>query len=253
MVGITKTRFTKISNFSSKATLMPGHKASLMLVKTPLTVNTIAPEYIAGLIEGDGSIKVPSTLRSDKGKLIYPSVTITFVDKDLPLAEILAKKLEGTINKSSGNWYVLSIYKLSALYELAKLVNGKFRTPKIEALDRLINWLNDHGKFEKIKILPVDDTNILSNSWLAGYSDCDSNFLITFTTSNLDIAKNIQLTYRLSQRQEYHRESSTGTSYLNILTTIATAFLIKPTLYERERINPKTNQTYSAPQKKDIW
>jgi hypothetical protein len=134
---------------------------------------------------------------------------------------------------------------LSALHELAKLVNGKFRTPKIEALHRLINWLNNYGKFEKIKVLPADDSNILSNSWLAGYSDCDSNFLISFTTSNLGVAKNIQLTYRLSQRQEYHRASSTGTSYLNILTTIATAFLIKPTLYERERINPKTNQSYS--------
>lgn len=81
-------------------------------------------------------------------------------------------------------------------------------------------------------------------------SACDSNFLISFTASNLNIAKNIQLAYRLSQRQEYHRESSTGISYLNILTTIATAFLIKPTLYERERVNPKTNQTYSASQEK---
>ena len=218
------------------------------MFKIPPSINAggaIAPEYIAGLIEGDGSIKVPSTLRSDKGRLIYPSVTIVFVDKDLPLAEILVKRLNGTLNKTTGNWYVLSIYKLSALHELAKLVNGKFRTPKIEALCRLINWLNNYGKFEKINILPAENSDILSNSWLAGYSDCDSNFLISFTTSNLGIAKNIQLTYRLSQRQEYHRESSAGTSYLNILTTIATAFLIKPTLYQRERINPKTKQSYS--------
>lgn len=170
IVGITKTMFAKISKFSGKNTDMPGYKANLMLIKTAPSVNTIAPEYIAGLIEGDGSIKVPSTLRSDKGKLIYPSVTIVFVDKDLPLAEILTKKLEGTLNKTAGNWYVLSIYKLSALHELAKLVNGKFRTPKIEALHRLINWLNNYGKFEKINILSVDNSNILSNSWLAGYS-----------------------------------------------------------------------------------
>ena len=241
IVGFTRTSFARISNLSCKD--------ELMFMKTPPTINP-APEYIAGLIEGDGSIKVPSTLRSDKGRLIYPSVTIVFVDKDLPLAEILAKKLEGTLNKTAGNWYVLSIYKLSALHELAKLVNGKFRTPKIEALHHLINWLNNYGKFEKIKILPADDSNILSNSWLSGYSDCDSNFLISFTTSNLGIAKNIQLTYRLSQHQEYHRESSTGTSYLNILTTIATAFLIKPMLYERERLNPK--QIKATP-KKGFW
>lgn len=101
--------------------------------------------YIAGMCEGDGSIKVPDGLRSDKGKLLYPSVTITFVDKDLPLANKLAKWLKGTVNKvaSQGSWYVLSIYNLSALYEFAQLVNGKFRTPKIEALHRLILWLNN--------------------------------------------------------------------------------------------------------------
>lgn len=150
-VGFTRTRFAKISNLSCKD--------ELIFVKTPLSTITgdaLAPEYIAGLIEGDGSIKVPSTLRSDKGRLIYSSVTIIFVDKDLPLAKFLVKRLDGTLNKSSGNWYVLSIYKLSALHELAKLVNGKFRTPKIEALYRLINWLNNYGKFDKIKIyLPM--------------------------------------------------------------------------------------------------
>lgn len=143
IVGLSKASLDKISNLSCKDT------AELMF-KIPPSINAggaIAPEYIAGLIEGDGSIKVPSTLRSDKGRLIYPSVTIVFVDKDLPLAEILVKRLNGTLNKTTGNWYVLSIYKLSALHELAKLVNGKFRTPKIEALCRLINWLNNYGKF----------------------------------------------------------------------------------------------------------
>jgi len=157
----------------------------------------------------------------------------------------LSKILKGTVNKASGNWYILSIYKLSALHEFAQLVNGKFITPKIEALHRLINWLNNYGKFEQIKHLSFDKSNIISNSWLAGFSDCDSNFLISFSTSNLGIAKNIRLTYRLSQRQEYHRTSSTGISYLPILSTVATAFYSKFTSYERERLNTKTNMTYT--------
>jgi hypothetical protein len=86
--------------------------------------------YIAGLVEGDGSIKIPSSIRSDKGKINYPSVTIIFVEKDLPLAKILTKILKGTLNKASGNWYVLSIYNLSALHEFAHLVFGKIRKPK---------------------------------------------------------------------------------------------------------------------------
>lgn len=218
--------------------------ASLVgIVSFPSTEKLSA--YIAGLVEGDGSIKIPSSVRSDKGKILYPSVTIVFVEKDLPLANLLSKILKGTVNKASGNWYVLSIYKLSALHEFAQLVNGKFRTPKIEALHRLIDWLNNYGKFDKIKHLSADESSITSNSWLAGFSDCDSNFLISFSTSNLGIAKNIRLTYRLSQRQEYHRTSSTGISYLPLLSTVATAFDTKFTSYERERLNTKTNTTYT--------
>ena len=66
--------------------------------------------------------------------------------KDLPLAEFLAEVLEGTLNKASGDYYVLSVYKQSALHAICKLINGKFRTPKIEALHRLINWLNEKQK-----------------------------------------------------------------------------------------------------------
>jgi hypothetical protein len=196
------------------------------------------------MIEGDGSIKVPASLRSTKGNLLYPSVTIVFVEKDLPLGTLLAEALKGTINKASGGWYVLSVYRLSALYQLAQLLNGKFRTPKIEALDRLITWLNNYGKFDQIKLLAVDESAIASNAWLAGFSDCDSNFLVYFTNSDQGIAKNISLTYRLSQRQEYHRISSSGTSYLPVLSSIATALDTKVTAFERERFNAKTNTPY---------
>ena len=104
-----------------------------------------------------------------------------FVDKDLPLATFLSEKLSGTVNKAQGNYYVLSIYKQSALHSLCKLINGKFRTPKIEALHRLINWLNNKNKFETLELLPLDYSNILSNSWLAGFSDSDANFYISFS------------------------------------------------------------------------
>ncbi len=50
--------------------------------------------YIAGLVEGDGSIKIPSSLRSDKGKILYPSVTIVFVEKDLPLANFFVQNTQ---------------------------------------------------------------------------------------------------------------------------------------------------------------
>ena len=50
--------------------------------------------YLAGLIEGDGSIIVPKSLRNEKGKLLYPKIKITFVSKDAPLAIKIKKVLE---------------------------------------------------------------------------------------------------------------------------------------------------------------
>lgn len=194
------------------------------------------------MVEGDGSIKIPTSLRSQKGKLLYPSVTIIFAKKDYNLAKFLSAKLEGTISKSSGDWFVLSLYKLSSLDNFANLVNGKFKTPKVEALHRLIDWLNQSGKFDTIKPLPIDESDIISTGWLAGFSDSDSNFLISFSKSELGLAKNIRLTYRLSQRQEYHR--SLFTSYLDILSEIAKLFKTKVTSYERKRLNPKNDNSY---------
>ena len=42
--------------------------------------------YLTSLIEGDGTIIVPKTERSSKGKLNYPFVQIVFYLKNLPLA-----------------------------------------------------------------------------------------------------------------------------------------------------------------------
>lgn len=189
--------------------------------------------YLAGLIEGDGSIK--TNLVNKVGKPLTPTVTITFTAKDLPLVQKIAKLLDGTINKGSGNWYILSIYKQSALHNLASLINGKFRTPKIEALHSLIIWLNGTGKFHKLDLLPLDTSDINSNAWLAGFSDSDGHFLISFKL-NSSICKEIHLRFRLSQRQVYHKISSlTGTSYLPVLSSIANAFHSKVTSYIRTR------------------
>src|ERR1700730_15073932 len=49
--------------------------------------------YLTGLIEGDGTIIVPKTERSYKGKLNYPSIQIVFHLKDFPLALLIQKNL----------------------------------------------------------------------------------------------------------------------------------------------------------------
>ncbi len=113
--------------------------------------------YLAGLIEGDGTIIVPKTEKSPKGDLYYPSIQIVFDSRDFPLGLILQSKLNhGSISKKKGsNAYVLTINKLEGIVLITLVINGFMRTPKIYALHKLIDWFNsrfDLNIERKIKI-----------------------------------------------------------------------------------------------------
>ena len=101
------------------------------------------------------------------------------------------------------------------------LINGKMRTPKVEALHRLIVWLNMKANLE-IPLLGLDLSNLDSNSWLAGMCDGYSNFQIALVTKINGVVRDVKLYFRLELRQEYHRESSlTGTSYKSFMQLLA--------------------------------
>ncbi|GMM49026.1 hypothetical protein DAPK24_040440 (mitochondrion) [Pichia kluyveri] len=51
--------------------------------------------YLAGLIEGNGSIIIPTSIRSKKKVLNYPSIQIVFKNKDYPLAYSIMNELGG--------------------------------------------------------------------------------------------------------------------------------------------------------------
>src|SRR3984957_12516138 len=97
--------------------------------------------YLAGLIEGDGTIIVPKTERSPKGKLNYPSIQIVFHLKDFPLALMIQKILGfGSIIRKKGvNAYIYTIDNNEGLISIVNLINGKLRTPKIYAFQNLID------------------------------------------------------------------------------------------------------------------
>jgi hypothetical protein len=97
--------------------------------------------HFAGLIESDGCIVVPKSERSPKGRLNYPSIQIVFDSRDLPFALVLQKELRnGSIRKQKGaNAYILTFNSKESILLIVSLINGKMRTPKIEALYRLID------------------------------------------------------------------------------------------------------------------
>lgn len=195
----------------------------------------LTPEYMAGLIEGDGSLITPKSTNQKKKR--YPTIKIIFAMKDLPLAFYIQSIFGGSVQYPKGNYVVLSIQKMEMVYRLMKYVNGHMRTPKIDALHKMVNWFNNNTNFEKVRKLGLDTSLILSNRWLRGFIDTDGSFSITFKISQLTgYAIDIDLLMRVSQRQNYHvSEAILGSSYLNIMTSIAEALNCYLKSNERER------------------
>jgi hypothetical protein len=140
--------------------------------------------YLTGLIEGDGTIITPKSLRSPKGKLNYPSIQIVFHLKDLPLALLVQKELGvGSLSRKKGvDAYLLTINSYEGILLIISLINGNMRTPKIYSLNALIDFLNKTKgtNFEKhsVSIEPLD-----SNPWLSGFIEADASFQVRTTLS----------------------------------------------------------------------
>jgi hypothetical protein len=182
-----------------------------------------AAPYLAGLVEADGSIAVHDS--KSKSQLYRPKIIIVFSLVDKPLADRLALITQvGKVYLKSDAGYVLwQIQKKEDVLVLINLINGYMRTPKIEALHRAINWFNLFDNCT-LECLPLDNSPIDSNSWLAGFSDGDANFSITLTDRKKNgkvTGKRLQTFFRIELRQNYHRGESSSSSYFAVLSLIA--------------------------------
>lgn len=79
-----------------------------------------------------------------------------------------------------GNSLRLVIKDKSTLLKVIHLIYGNMRTPKIEALHRLIEWVNKYRLSQVIK-LPLDTSPLSNNSWLSGMIDADGNFYLNWS------------------------------------------------------------------------
>jgi hypothetical protein len=136
--------------------------------------------YLAGLIEGDGTIIVPSTERSSKGKLNYPSIQIVFQVKDFTLVSLICRKIvHGSIcKKKQSAVYIYTINNLQGLVILVQLINGKIRGHKLYQLNKLIDYLNVKSPGLIIENLPLDFSPLKNNSWLPGFIEADGSFQV---------------------------------------------------------------------------
>lgn len=154
--------------------------------------------YLAGLIEGDGHLSVPKVLKGPAGKSRVANIEVVFAAKDLPSAKFLQKIYGGNIYKHPVKEMVRwKIQDKKSVTLIVNTINGKFRTPKINALHNMIDFLNNKG--DKIKKLPLDNSSLDSNAWLAGFIDSDGNFSIKGFSSE-KLRTYLALQFYLSQR-----------------------------------------------------
>ena len=160
--------------------------------------------YLTGLIEGDGSIIVPKTERSSKGKLNYPSIQIVFHLKDLPLALLIQKNLGcgSLIRKKGLNAYTLYINDQKGILNLVNLLNGNMKTPKINSLYNLIDWLNNKNPNLNFTKLPLNSDSLNNDAWLSGMIESDGHFSVRTTITGK--YPKIECKFELSQRQKDH-------------------------------------------------
>jgi LAGLIDADG endonuclease/GIY-YIG catalytic domain len=171
--------------------------------------------YLTGLIEGDGTIIVPKTERSSKGKINYPSIQIVFHLKDFPLALLIQKNLGyGSLQRKKGvNAYVLYINDQKGILNLVNLLNGNMRTPKIYSLFNLIDWLNKNNTNLALKKLPLkslDPDFLGEDAWLSGIIESDGHFSIrsTIPKETKDKYPKIECKFEFSQLYEYDTSES---------------------------------------------
>jgi hypothetical protein len=172
--------------------------------------------YFTGLIEGDGTIVTPISLRSPKGKLNYPSIQIVFHLKDLPLALLVQKELGvGSLSRKKGvNAYILTINSYEGILLTISLINGNMRTPKIYSLNVLIDFLNK-TKGTSIEKHPISKQPLDSNPWLSGFIEADASFQVRTTLSGK--YPKLECKLEISQRREDHK----GYDNLDFLSYIA--------------------------------
>lgn len=238
------------SNLASQDTILPakelirlidGEVSSGEVVRDSKLFNSNSKlgSYLAGLIEGDGSFAVHNI--NSTAKKYRPMIIIIFKLADLPLAEYLQDLTKcGIVYKKSERGYVLwQIQDLVGVYTIVNIINGYMRTPKIEALHRTIQWLNEYlsknkdsklfstkkilSQIKEIKIKGLDLSPINSNSWLAGFTDADGNFSINIHKRKDKNSTRVQLFYRLEIRQTYNRldDNSEQVSFYAIMSKLA--------------------------------
>lgn len=241
--NIVKFLFLK-KNYLILKTMSYRHMHNIGKLSKNKVLNDQLGYYLAGLIESDGSIITPKENSNNS-----PTISIVFHLDDKPLANHICKRLRyGSLEIIESNKAVKLYFRgKHSILKTISLINGKFRTPKIEKLHKLIKYINknwDEQIKNPIDLLPLDNSSLDNNSWLSGFSDGDVN--ININISWPDKTKNgygqIKLTFEIVQtrldEEHFYR-------YKGIMEKIA--------IFLQSKLEKHSVSKYDRTGKQNVW
>lgn len=136
------------------------------LDKSDINIDILCP-YLAGVIEGDGSIYYSKSKNKDVLKIeiaynIHDYIPMIYLSKILQILNINSSHQK----RKNSNLYILVITDVVSVHNTINLINGYFRTPKHDALSKLINYHNDCERLRNLYRLPIIEIKPLDNSYL---------------------------------------------------------------------------------------
>lgn len=164
--------------------------------------------YLAGLLEGDGHISLPSLGSTILNRVLNPRIVFTSHKNNLGMYTFLQSELGniGRFQASSTNVIRYIIGDMKSIIYIINLIHGKLRTPKNKRFNDLIQFIN--AKYDlNIPESNLYNGNYLDNSWLTGFTEADGHFGIKYTekkdkseTRKRSVSESISLRFRLDQR-----------------------------------------------------
>ena len=186
---------------------------SLNLYKTTnnsavFTNNNNLGHYLAGLLEGDGSISLPSLGVTTLNRVLNPRIVFTSHINNIGMYSFLQSQLGnmGRFQRSSENVIRYIIGDKESILFIIHLVHGKLRTPKNKRFNDLINFMNNKYNLNISESL-LDTTDLTNNSWFTGFAEADGHFGIKYIerkakseTRIRSVSESVSLKFRLDQR-----------------------------------------------------
>lgn len=183
--------------------------------------------YLAGLLEGDGHISLPSLGKTTLNRVLNPRIIFTSHINNLGLFTYIRSELGniGGFQKTGDNTLRYIIGDRKGILLFINLIHGKLRTPKNIRFNDLIKFMNNKYLLN-IPESPLDGSDLNNNSWFTGFSEADGHFGVNIVeskpksdTRKRSWSESINLKFRLDQRSFDRPTSSSMLPFMEKLAS----------------------------------